>query len=373
MSNSNNGEICLKIDDLAFGGSGVGRHEGKVWFVPFTIPGEVVRAREISRKKSFTEGRLLEVCEASERRVEPRCAWFGICGGCTYQHMDYQLQLEWKVRQVRTALERIAGLGRADSEELKVLPDIHCIPSPQPYGYRNRISLRVWAGRPGFQAVNGRDFVPIERCEIAAPAINDRLQFLRKRKLADGRLTLRTHPGRKGFTQTNDEAAALLRNEVASMVPDSGQRLIDAYCGAGFFSKALRDRFQEVCGIEWSEPALELAREETSPHEYYRAGDVEAELPSLLTSGPPTEVIVDPPRDGLSASVCASLRSDCVTGITYVSCNPSTLARDLARLGAGWQIERLTVVDMFPQTAEIECAARLVRRKEANFDNPSLR
>ena len=130
------------IDDIAFGGKGVGRAEGKAVFVPFTIEGERVTARVVREKKSFAEAELVRVMEASAQRVRPQCPYFERCGGCSYQHMSYEHQLHWKSRQVRQALQRI---GKFREPPLRPI-----VPSPQDYGYRNRITVHVENGIVGF-------------------------------------------------------------------------------------------------------------------------------------------------------------------------------------------------------------------------------
>ena len=125
----------LVIEDLAFGGKGVARDKGKAVFVPFTIDGERVTAKIVREKKQFAEAELVEVLEPSPQRVLPECPYFGRCGGCSYQHISYEHQLELKARQVEQAMRRIGRLAE---------PPIHpMIPSPRPYGYRNRITVHA--------------------------------------------------------------------------------------------------------------------------------------------------------------------------------------------------------------------------------------
>ena len=140
--------------------------------------------------------------------------------------------------------------------------------------------------------------------------------------------------------------------------------MIDAYCGAGFFARHLRDRFENVIGLEWDRRAVETARRDAAPHEQYRCGDVGALLPDELSRLPAAGgvLIVDPPAEGLAAPVRAAVAAAPAAEMIYVSCNPATLARDLAALRGAYEIVSVTPVDMFPQTAEIEVVAHLRRR-----------
>src|SRR5215813_1810066 len=134
--------VDLKIADVAFGGKGVAREKGKAVFVPYTIEGELVSAEIVREKKQFAEAELVEVKQSSPNRVAPECPYFGRCGGCAYQHIDYQYQLAIKCRQVRDALQRIG--------KLKDVPMRPIVASPRPYGYRNRITVHAFEGVIGF-------------------------------------------------------------------------------------------------------------------------------------------------------------------------------------------------------------------------------
>jgi len=345
----------LTIHDIAFGGKGVGRSEGLAVFVPFTIPGETVEVELSRRKKNYAEASLVAVENPSPDRVEPLCRYFGRCGGCAYQHIAYARQLEVKSRQVEQTLRRLGKLAE--------VPMTPMIASPQPYGYRNRIRVHVAGGVVGFYAHDANALLDIEECPIASPEVNGRLAELRSRVLPDGDYTVaeRRHEG--FFEQTNDAVARAMLAKVAELITPGG-RLVDAYCGAGFFSRHLRDRFDEVIGIEENEFAVAHARSIAQPHERYLAGDVAAHLPEVLAEPGETSLILDPPSAGVSPRVLDAVGAAALRGlreVIYVSCNPATLARDLATLTRSARLIAVTPLDMFPQTAEIEVIAHLRR------------
>ena len=360
--------VDLKIEDVAFGGKGVGRDQGKAIFVPYTIEGELVSAEIMREKKQFAEAGLAEVRESSPHRVTPECPYFGRCGGCAYQHIAYEHQLAIKWRQVRDVLQRIG--------KLKDIPMRPIIPSPKPYGYRNRITVHAQDGVIGFFRRDSHRLIDVERCPISCDDVNRELKDLRRGNPRDGHYTLRSSPGRRVFSQTNDEVADTLRDLIVDFVPPNQDLLIDAYCGAGFFAKALLDKFERVVGIDWDKFAIAAAKEEATDKETYIVGDVGEELQQVgavhpnrppvndidrgrLRSIAPTTIIVDPPASGLSASVRRSILELAPTTLIYVSCNPATLARDLKELHGKFTINSVTPLDMFPQTAEIEAVAHL--------------
>ena len=349
--------LDLKIDDIAFGGKGVARHEGKAVFVPFTLEGERVSARLTREKKKFAEAELVALLEPSTDRVEPPCPYFGRCGGCAYQHMDYPHQLAVKARQVEQALRRI---GR-----LTDIPMQPIIPSPLPLGYRNRITVHAQDGVVGFFRKDAHELMDIAQCPIARPEVNEALAQLRSRRVRDGHFTLRAHAGPRVFEQTNDPVAESLRALVVAAIPPDAPLVIDAYCGAGFFTKSLVATCARVIGIDWDRFAIQAAQNEATPREEYIGGDVGEELRKILeANGAMSEiaVIVDPPATGLDAPTRATLLEFATRTLVYVSCNPATLARDLGELGTKYALVSVTPLDMFPQTAEIETAVRLRRR-----------
>lgn len=345
--------VELEITDVAFGGAGVARKDGKVYFVPFTAPGDTIRATVTRDKKKFAEARILEILTPAADREKPRCIYFGKCGGCSYQHLPYARQLTLKHAQVAQTLRRVGRLGEVPMRPI--------IPAPEAYGFRNRIRVHVIDGQAGFFAHGSHDLVPIARCEIAQPAVNEALHDLRRRAIRDGDYTVAGRDRREFFEQTNDAVAAELLSLVERELTAAHTLLVDAYCGAGFFARRLSARFPSVIGIEENENAIQQARRNAAPHERYLAGDVAALLGDVLATHDPrtTTVILDPPATGLAPRVADILLASPPAEILYVSCNPATLARDLALLTRTHRLESVTPLDMFPQTAEIEVLAVL--------------
>jgi 23S rRNA (uracil1939-C5)-methyltransferase len=361
--------VDLRIEDVAFGGKGVAREQGKAVFVPYTIEGEMVSAEIVREKTQFAEAELVEVKECSSHRVAPPCPYFGRCGGCAYQHISYEHQLAIKWRQVRNALQRIGKLND--------IPMRPIIPSPKQYAYRNRITVHAQDGVVGFFRRDSHRLIDIECCPISRNEVNSALAKLREQKhVRDGHYTLRTTSEPRVFSQVNDDVAHALRNLIIDFVPPNQDLLIDAYCGAGFFAKALLDKFERVIGIDWDRFAIAAAKENATDKEIYIAGDVETELAATLQQTKKGDlriapaitdrrslksltVILDPPATGLSANVRKAIADLAPTTLIYVSCNPPTLARDLKELQHRLAIDSVTPLDMFPQTAEIEVVAHL--------------
>jgi 23S rRNA (uracil1939-C5)-methyltransferase len=341
------------ITDVAFGGKGVARHDGKVFFIPFTAPGDVVLGTITRSKKNFGEAVVQQVITPSPDRVEPRCPWFGQCGGCAYQHMAYPAQVELKHRQVEQTIRR---LGRFETVPMQPM-----IPAPAHYDYRNRIRVHVIDGRAGFYAHGSHDLVQIGHCVIAKPELNADLATLRKRKMQDGDYLLAASKGGVFFEQTNDSVAAELGALVERTALRDQALLVDAYCGAGFFARRLAPHFPSTIGIEENEQAIFQANKKAGPTERYIAGDVAVHLSEVLATGDAakTTIVLDPPAAGLSTRVVEILLTSGVSQLIYVSCDPATLARDLAALAAVYEMKAVTPLDMFPQTAEVEVCVDL--------------
>jgi len=363
----------VKIEDIAFGGEGVARVEDFVVFVPFVLVGEEVEVEILEVKKRFARARLLKVLTASADRVTPLCPYFGDCGGCQYQHIAYETQLDLKRQQIAALLQRIGGFPEA-----VVAPVIAC---PQPYGYRNRIMIRSQWDKfkqglnIGFIRADNRLVVDIQECKIAEPALNAQIQHVRANPPPKGglKVVLRIAPEgwivqRDSFFQNNFYLLPKLVEVLRECLQQSRVRfLIDAYCGVGFFSIELADLVESWLGIELDEQAIKAAHRNAATRQrsngHFEAGRTEALLPEALTRFDPgsTAIILDPPRTGCPPEALESLRHAKPAQILYVSCHPATLARDLNILCAQsvFDLMKIVPLDMFPQTQHVECVADL--------------
>ncbi len=364
--------VELTVQDIAFGGKGVGREPGgKAVFVPYVIDGETVSAEIVNEKKNFAEAELIEVSAPSSHRVEPRCPYFGRCGGCAYQHIDYAHQLEIKAGQVQSILQRIGKLG-----DVVINP---IVSSPKSYNYRNRVTVHATAGVIGFYQRDSHQLIDVECCPISLDQVNAELAQLRRSNPREGHYTLRAHGGPRVFSQTNDEVADKLLGTVGRMIEGDQDLLVDAYCGAGFFAKGLRARFQRVIGIDWDRFAIQEAEKTATANETYISGDVATELQKVAQAARSSKVskssapgcsalIVDPPAAGLPDNVRKQIIALQPDTFIYISCNPATLARDLASLKGEFVVRSVTPFDMFPQTAEIEVAVHMSRKSSPQHE-----
>lgn len=372
-------QVTLTIQDIAFGGEGVGRVDDFVVFVPFVIVGETVVAEVTEVKRQFARAKLVRVVAASPDRVVPECRYFTHCGGCQYQHLAYPAQLRMKQKQIADLFERVGKIPPA-----LVAPVLPC---PAPYGYRNRIMIRTqWNGPAkklvlGFIGVDNRFVEDIEECKIAEPALNRQIQEVRAQPPPHGglKVVLRVQPEgwdvpRDSFFQNNLFLLPKLVETVRGFLRAGGARhLIDLYCGVGFFGIEAADVVDSFTGVEYDQPAITAARNNAAARRLangkFVAAKAETALPTLLREHPAaqTAVLLDPPRKGCWPGLLQLLRQAAPAQVIYVSCHPATMARDLNILcGDGvFQLVRVQPLDMFPQTQHVECVADLRRRNGA--------
>jgi 23S rRNA (uracil1939-C5)-methyltransferase len=355
-------ELELEIHDIAFGGKGVGRVDGMACFVAGVIDGEKVRVRVRKVKARLLEADLLEVIEPSAHRIAAPCPVFLKCGGCAYQHISYDHQLRIKQTQLREALRRLGGMAEPPVEAM--------IPSPEPYGYRNRITVHVRDGKAGFYAAASNRVIPVEKCLIASSEVDLGFKELLKSRPRDGDHLIGEKKRYGGFRQVNNAVAEILKKTVSEAVLTADSEdsiralLVDAYCGAGFFAHELQGSFTKVIGIERSIASVAMASRQAAANEEYLAGNVEDRLAEALGASEPdgTVLLLDPPSEGLEEGAVQAILDNPPARIVYISCNPATLARDLKRLSEVYTAGQVTPLDMFPQTAEIESVTRLQRR-----------
>ncbi|MGB7767658.1 MAG: class I SAM-dependent RNA methyltransferase [Verrucomicrobiia bacterium] len=365
--------LGLTIDDIAFGGEGVGRVNDFVVFVPFVLVGERVEVEIIEVKKNFARAKLLRVEKPSSERVEPACGYFGKCGGCQYQHVQYAVQLRLKQKQIADLFERVG----------KFPPDLIApvIPCPQPFGYRNRIMVRSQWSKPeqklnlGFVRWDCGLVEDIAECKIAEPALNEQLQHVRAHPPPRGglKVVLRTLPEDwdvppDSFFQNNFFLLPKLVETVRGFLSAAGSRhLVDLYCGVGFFGIEMADAVESFIGVEYDQRAIKSARHNAAARNIGNGEFVAQAVEDVLLelgkrfSPQTTTVLLDPPRKGCLPQTLEMLRELRPAQVIYVSCHPATMARDLNLMCADgvFGLVRVQPLDMFPQTQHVECVADL--------------
>jgi 23S rRNA (uracil1939-C5)-methyltransferase len=341
------------IEKVVFGGDGLSRSgQGLVIFVPFSAEGDRLRVRITDRKANHARAEIEEILSPGPAREEAPCPYYGRCGGCQYQHLTYAEECRLKENQVREAFARVGKMP-----EVNVLP---LIAAPNPYGYRNRITVHAEAGRIGFHGVNGRDLVDIRACMLAREEVNVELMRLRSGRVGDGHYSIRdaTAP-QSGFFQANYDLHETLRNLVAGALPEQGATLLEGYCGGGFFTVTIAARFQRVVAVDNDPRALRDARRLGLDNVDWRQAEAELVLPEELRDGGEgdTAVLLDPPREGLPMRLTEALCHDPAAHLVYVSCDPATLARDSQVLSKAYKLVSVQPIDLFPRTAQIECVS----------------
>lgn len=370
-----NTQHILVVESLANSGDGVGRINQKVIFIPFVIPGEKIKVEITVDKKSFYKGRLVEILEPSPLRQKPPCPHFGVCGGCDWQHMEYQEQLRWKKKNLFDVLTRIGEI-----QDLQCLQAIE--PSPLILHYRNRIQIQQDQRGPHYYQKGSNKPVYIEQCPLASQAINDWL--LKNKDQLKGQkqkieIAENAHGGvsthkvndlgqsELGFRQVNDQQNRFLIGQVLELIKQEDLKSVtDLYCGQGNWSLAIAKALPEVSclGIDINPINISEAEKHKTANVKFILGDV---MQSLSEWSDPNDLtIIDPPRAGCDPQVLESLCQRPSPWLVYISCHPATLARDLKVLLAGpWRLHSVTPVDMFPQTAHLECLAILRSTKGA--------
>ena len=382
-------EVELDIDTLTNLGHGLGRVDGWVVMIPFTIPGERVKARVYRNYKNYSQADLVEVLQPSPQRTQPRCSLFGECGGCQYQHMEYAAQAQWKQRQVAELLHKSLGM------EIPVAP-VH--DSPRHFHYRSKITPHHQKPRDGkvrsigFLHHGQRNWiVDVPACPIATEAINEALPEARQGvydKAATGKfkkgatllfrdtgeevvtdfqelvftqvggLTFQFKAG--DFFQNNPYILEAFTNYAVHEAAAGGAKfLIDAYCGGGLFTLFASRHFEHCAGVEINEYAVLLAKANAAANRItnctFLQSSAEAIFDDVEFPQGQTAVLLDPPRKGCDSVFLDQLVVFRPARIVYVSCDPATQARDLVPLcEAGYRILKVQPFDLFPQTRHIE-------------------
>lgn len=391
----------MVVTGISNTGLGVGRVNGRVYFVPFVLPGERIRFLPRKNFSTYSEGSLVEVLEPSAEREEPRCPHFGRCGGCQYQHMTYRRELELKRFHVQELFQRQLNMPDVRVEET--------ISSPSVYSYRKKITPhypRITRGDEpiGFECWNSRSLVDIEFCPIATEGINKALRPLREKLHRNGSKRGGTALLREGLEGVTSATRELISESVdlgdrtvkfhfysgdffqnnGSILPqvvsyvhrqvlgaEEGRRprfLVDAYCGVGLFAITAASLFHSVAAVEVNKDAIKLARlnavvNGVGENLQFYIGSAECIFEEITFPPEETALIIDPPRKGCDKPFLAQLLRFAPRRLVYVSCSPQTQIRDLVELLPFYRLESVQPFDFFPRTRHIENVVTLCRRE----------
>ncbi len=378
----------LEIEKLVTGGDGLGRHEGIPIFVPQTAPGDRVRVRLVERRPDYGRAEVVELLHPGPGRRPAPCPHFGPCGGCDLQHLEDAEQVRLKAAATLETLARLGGIE--PPADLRVI-------AGEPWGYRLRAQVHTERRGEeiavGYYARRSHDLVAVRCCPILAPALERSVLELPAllRPPAPRRVDLAVGDGEalsvapvveglphgeiavtvrevryafdaRCFFQGHRGLLARLVEEVVG--EEAGELAVDLFAGVGLFSLPLARRYERVVAVEGDRIAARYARRNARRN---GAGNLEVEgraVESWIEALPAAadRVVADPPRPGLGAAVLAALQQRPPRRLTYVSCHPAALARDLRILGVGHRLERLSLLDLFPQTGHLEVVAQLAAR-----------
>lgn len=374
----------IHITDTTFGGNGIGKIDGKVYFVDYSVPGDTLLVESFKDRKSFSYAKIKKIIEPSPQRVEPVCPNFSICGGCSYLNVDYTQEIEYKTAILKSLLHRPGGLDE------KEIPEIDIVKSERS-GYRSHTLVKSEGEGFGLYKKRTNDVVPfpVQGCSILSPELNNYIKTLEHKKMNyETRVALdykknlfhdkSDAPGfidekvngityrreLNGFFQANQ----FLRGKMLEIVKDYSSlapedEFLDIGCGCGFFTLYLAKSASQGYGFDVDRKSIAHAKYNANKNkiknlQFYPLSSSDIHPHKIK----PAVVVVDPPRMGLTKKTRHTINAMNSEKIVYVSCNPSTYARDIRDFVAqGYILDKITMIDMFPGTHHIEIITRLVR------------
>ncbi len=385
-----NGDVLeVLIEKIVPNGFGLAFAENLTVFVPLSVKGDKLRVKiyQLKGKSAFAE--IVEIIEPSDNRIEPECVYFGKCGGCNFQQMPYEIQLEAKIGILRDCLSRIGKINYQD--EIKI------IPSPKPFNYRARAQWHVdtRSRKVGYFQRNSHTVIDVETCPIITPELNETLEDLRKNiawesfwaeivEIEAANFNEKVSVFSAEIIEPTEEIDFLLGENkyfysaniffqgnpflieslIETAISDAnGENALDLYCGVGLFTLQLAKKFAKVIGVEGFDRAVDFAKKNVENAqienvEFYRENVADFLAENKFEN--PDFVLLDPPRAGTEKGVIENIIKSQPKEISYVSCEPSILARDLNIFTTnGYKIESITAIDLFPQTHHIETIVRL--------------
>lgn len=365
-------KISATIEKLVFGGKGLIRHQGWVIFVEDVAAGEEVEVEITAKKKSYFEAKLLRILKKSPLRVTPPCPYYGTCGGCQLQHLDYDEQLRLKQEWLKESLQSIA--------KIPLDFPLAITPAKQKWGYRRKVILH--GQKCGFYARDNTTIVPIKRCLLFSEKNFECMPHVKNNKLVVMRDEmhqffyssqdvlcreiegLSVYYNTEVFVQNDPEQSLQIYLDILSEIQEKA--ILDLYCGVGIFALLAAKRGHTVLGVELSTKAIQFAKQSAQKNKLYQASfeAMPCEQISRLAVENYPVWIVNPPRTGLSPEVTQIVTQKKPNRLIYISCMPTTLARDVKVLYEhGYQIEEGRVYDMFSQTTHLETVVYLKSSK----------
>lgn len=395
-------ENC-QITGLDHNGRGITHINDKIAFVTNALPDEIVDLKKTKENKKIIEAETIEIKKESKERIKAICPYYQECGGCDLMHMKYESQLNFKQNKIKEIMKKYAGL------DITIEP---IVTSNQPLYYRNKITLQVKNGIIGLYSKKSNDLIPINKCLISDPKINEIISQLKecnltktnqiiirisdqesmvildqgnieelKEKLSNvtsimvnnkciyGKSHITNKIGNKvfqisptAFFQVNQNTTEKLYNEIIKKANlNKNESILDLYCGTGTIGIHLSDYVKECFGVEINAQAIEDANENKKKNNVENFKFMSSNVNQIFKRKlPDTDlIIVDPPRSGLDETTTNGLLELEIPKIVYVSCDPFTLARDLKKLQEKYKIKSITPVDMFPNTYHVECVSVL--------------
>lgn len=384
--------LDLSIERIVPRGLGIGFGEKLTVFVPLSVAGDKLRVRIKTIKKRIAFADIVEILEPSKDRIVPPCQYYGTCGGCDFQQMNYAAQLAAKSAIIRDCLHRI---GRVEYDG-----EISVVGCEHEFGYRSRARWHVDRIEKaiGYYKRDSHDVVDVATCKVLVPELDQQMQELRS-VIADGwndQFEIDAAVGANGATSVYSDNLPVVANELTyvldgiefalssrsffqgnqTMIGElvgfacgdlSGETAIDLYCGVGLFTLPLAKKFTKIYGVEEDGEAVRYAKQNKA-----RAGLANVEFKrervrdALAMKGIPQAdlILLDPPRSGAEDGVINAIARLRPKQIVYVSCEPSILARDLRELlDAGYKMDDIRAFDLFPQTHHVETVVRLKREE----------
>lgn len=353
----------VDIAKIISNGCGIGWADGKTFFVPFAIPGEIVEIKEFKKEKSHYVATDIEIVKSSEFRREPFCKYYGKCGGCSLQHIKYEKQLEIKK-------EIFTELLKQNKIELDIEPEVV---TPGEKGLRTRAKVFVKHGKPAFRAYRSNELISFDDCPIFHPEFMEKIlkdapksvgdvqyEFSKVtkdfmppadsvRKVVNGReMTII----RNSFFQSSEEGAgilcSLLEDVIKEYEPKTGY---DLFCGSGLFSIFMSELGVKTTGIEVVPEAVKSYEKNLGD----RADIVRIDAYKVTKLEEKDIVVADPPRAGLGAELVDIIAQSESGTVVFISCEPSKFARDMKRFNEkGYELETIKIVDLFPSTHHFE-------------------